>query len=295
MYAAIETISEKFKHEDIGPGAPNQKLHESAIWALAVFQLLGIGCSKYECKALSTLREAGRRGYWKAWTTVKRLHDALSIDIPRTERVMIALMTMKACTVGELTERIFRTGFTSPEYVIKKRHGIFATREFLLEFGPGKLENTKITDQTGQETELHTIDIGNANRIIHGAVIYGLVDVAEHLVEDKHVNINSTNNDGDTPLNLACQYGHTQMVDFFLDQGADASIASKMGENGLYWLSSLPRDQVRRIAKRLHTKGSSLQHVSLEEDFFAPLIVSDQFLHSGYICGSPDCTCYWKS
>ncbi len=41
--------------------------------------------------------------------------------------------------------------------------------------------------------------------------------------------INSLNNDGLTPLMLACIAGHLTIVQFLIDKGADVNILSKQG------------------------------------------------------------------
>lgn len=66
--------------------------------------------------------------------------------------------------------------------------------------------------------------------MLHGAAWGGSVDCARQAL-DKGVDINSTNIIGQTPLYLAAAGGHTELVAFLLNSGADSAIACDVDQH----------------------------------------------------------------
>jgi hypothetical protein len=110
------------------------------------------------------------------------------------------------------------------------------------------------------------------------AAAYGDLAAVKYLIEEKAVQIDCTNSKEETPLLLACCYGHVEIVDYLLDHRANAALESKLGENPLYHLSSLPSQHIDRIADRLWAGNTPLKHVVLGADMFDTLIMRDEFL-----------------
>lgn len=88
-----------------------------------------------------------------------------------------------------------------------------------------------------------------------GAGFYYLV----HLLLDFGADINGTNDDGDTPLHLACDKGHLDIVDLLVAEGASLSQLNNCNEIPLV-----------KAAKNNHTDIIS-QLIELEENLFSPM------------------------
>ena len=50
------------------------------------------------------------------------------------------------------------------------------------------------------------------NNLIHGAAMLNLCETAEMLTRKSNVDLNEQNDDGDTPLLLACRHGNFEMI-----------------------------------------------------------------------------------
>jgi ankyrin repeat protein len=66
------------------------------------------------------------------------------------------------------------------------------------------------------------VDLGAELNIYEAAAI-GDLDRAQQLLEQSPGQLNSYSTDGYTPLGLACYFGHTDLVQYLLDQGADVN------------------------------------------------------------------------
>ena len=69
---------------------------------------------------------------------------------------------------------------------------------------------------------------------IHQACIYGNFAEVRRLVEEKGSNIEKSSRGGPTPLILAAEKGHVDVVEYLLEQGADVDKASDGGETPLH-------------------------------------------------------------
>ncbi len=80
------------------------------------------------------------------------------------------------------------------------------------------------------------IDINKTNEFgetpLHHACDYGLYETAKILVE-KGANINLRGNSGKTPLVEAVEYGSIELVEYLLRKGADPNITNEFGEGPL--------------------------------------------------------------
>ncbi|RYP83370.1 hypothetical protein DL770_005390 [Monosporascus sp. CRB-9-2] len=79
-------------------------------------------------------------------------------------------------------------------------------------------------------------DVGGNNTLLHAACLFGHLDAVNQLLTEDWINIDAQNQNGDTPLLLACQAGRADIVQTLLQSGADASILNQDGESGLHWL-----------------------------------------------------------
>lgn len=78
------------------------------------------------------------------------------------------------------------------------------------------------------------------NNLIHGAAMLNLCETAEMLIRKFNIDLNEQNDDGDTPLLLACRHGNFEMIVRLLANKARPNIANKCGETPLHWAINVP-------------------------------------------------------
>ena len=69
---------------------------------------------------------------------------------------------------------------------------------------------------------------------IFKAVEGNKLDSIRWLIEQENVNVNITNANEETPLNITSQYGHLKIVQYLCQKGADPNIPSNKATNGYY-------------------------------------------------------------
>ena len=133
-------------------------------------------------------------------------------------------------------------------------------------------------------------DFGGGNRFIHLAAIFGDLGLVKLALKHDPTDINVTNNRTEAPLLLACHYGRLDVVEYLLEQGADATIGrgdQYSGENPLYWLSSFPEEGRLELARKLVTAGAHLHHIFFDHERDVELFSQDEFLFRGRVVRSP--------
>nr|prf alpha latrotoxin [Latrodectus tredecimguttatus] len=69
----------------------------------------------------------------------------------------------------------------------------------------------------------------NGQMPIHGAAMTGLLDVAQAIISIDATVVDIEDKNSDTPLNLAAQNSHIDVIKYFIDQGADINTRNKKG------------------------------------------------------------------
>ena len=277
------------------------ELREHAVWTIFQCHLLGIGTKPNPQLAFDILYTAGlleHGRFWKSWVLVLPIRQALQIHVPESRVVMLAAMSMNA----KLASRFVQTVMDPDSYDEKlnpRKHGIICSKDSLKALTEKLFLNKDASREEAQGELLGRFEVGGGNNLLHAASLYGLLDLAEFIIERELVDINLTNERQETPLLIACMWNSFDIIQLLLDKNADASIADNRGEHGLYWLGSLPQQSAEGIARRLHSNGAKLDLVFdldawenielLPEDFLfkcrargGPLVtaIADNDLHS---------------
>ncbi|XP_051122739.1 uncharacterized protein LOC127245757 [Andrographis paniculata] len=111
-------------------------------------------------------------------------------------------------------------------------------------------------------------DVKDANKrgALHFAAREGQTEVCRYLLEDLKMDVDTKDEDGDTPLTHAARQGHIATAKYLVERGADPSIASELGATALHQAAGIGDTD---LLKFFLTKGVN---VDLQSDAGTPLI-----------------------
>ncbi|KAL0335514.1 UNVERIFIED_CONTAM: protein STIP1, partial [Sesamum radiatum] len=111
-------------------------------------------------------------------------------------------------------------------------------------------------------------DIKDANKrgALHFAAREGQTEVCKYLLEELKMDVNTKDEDGETPLTHAARQGHTATAKYLVDRGADPSIPSELGTTALHHSAGIGDIELLKV---LLAKGVN---VDLQSDAGTPLI-----------------------
>ena len=73
------------------------------------------------------------------------------------------------------------------------------------------------------------------NSIIHSATIEGHLPLVKYLIEKHNIGINNKDEDGKTPLHIACEKGYQSIIDYFISKGADVFARDDKGYYAIHY------------------------------------------------------------
>ncbi|XVF57219.1 hypothetical protein PTKIN_Ptkin06aG0186900 [Pterospermum kingtungense] len=111
-------------------------------------------------------------------------------------------------------------------------------------------------------------DIKDANKrgAIHFASREGKTEVCKYLVEELKLDVNTKDEDGETPLIHAARQGHTLTAKYLLEHGADPAIPSDLGATALHHSAGIGNIE---LLEYILAKGVD---VDLQSDAGTPLV-----------------------
>jgi ankyrin repeat protein len=98
---------------------------------------------------------------------------------------------------------------------------------------------------------------------IHRAAYYGDFDKVKEIIERSPDQINVQDEQGFTPLHLASGKGHTEIVEFLLNHGADIESEIRVGETPLMLAAWYAKDGKYETIKALLEHGAMVDHKGL--------------------------------
>jgi ankyrin repeat protein len=276
-----------------------------ACFQLSVCNIIAFGTSYNGAASLDWLIQSAKRGYIPAQALVKRMHDALSIELPSTlqESLLswlkaaveigsfVAMQDLKnACHAGtypmeEFNNSVakFRTTFGGTGYKlfddsVMERYALCDTVELdrLLSFEHQKAENNT-------EARLPALN-DRGDTLLHWAAINGNTAVLNTILRSASNMVNVVNNFNETPLLSACRSGQFEAATYLLDHGADAATSTSDGESPLHWLISFTQaGECTEIAQRLEQAGADVNKVAAENascfNLFSNFLIPGTPLH----------------
>ncbi|KAJ0080423.1 hypothetical protein Patl1_23271 [Pistacia atlantica] len=91
-------------------------------------------------------------------------------------------------------------------------------------------------DDQGKGMATTVADIKDANQrgALHFAAREGQTDVCKYLLEELKLDVNTQDEDGETPILHAARQGHTETVKYLFEHGANPAIPSNLGATALH-------------------------------------------------------------
>ncbi|KAK8475473.1 hypothetical protein V6N12_076289, partial [Hibiscus sabdariffa] len=93
---------------------------------------------------------------------------------------------------------------------------------------------TQLDDGKGLEKTVADIKDANKRGAIHFAAREGKTEVCKFLLEELKLDVDTRDEDGETPLLHAARQGHTLTAKYLLEHGADPTIPSDLGATALH-------------------------------------------------------------
>jgi len=98
-----------------------------------------------------------------------------------------------------------------------------------------------------QETDPNLPSLKNKLTPLHAAARYEYIEIAEELLRHPKIDINQTDWQGETALFLAAKYGNKQIIQLFIENGANPEITCEISTRDLYLRFGGPA--VNRVAE----------------------------------------------
>ncbi|VUC34030.1 unnamed protein product [Clonostachys rosea] len=259
----------------------NKKLMEGSCWTLFLCQFYGYGTQRSVSAAIQTLTHHFSNSQSPVTlvdNTISVLKRALKEDFPietALEGLETSLEDGGPDNVGSWK------ALRHPSTVNLLEHGVKVEETEILEY-----LNCVRTDE-----EILEKDLGSNNTLLHVAAVFGLSDQILFLGNLPQVDVDAQNGRGETPIYLACVYGHIEAVKALTELDANASINTHEQKNGLHWLSSFPKEVIQQLADDLFERGADLvlpDSEALRAIRWAPICpVETEFIQTGKIRGNP--------
>ncbi|KAL4783729.1 hypothetical protein BJX76DRAFT_357750 [Aspergillus varians] len=90
--------------------------------------------------------------------------------------------------------------------------------------------------------QLYGLDKGNT--LLHGCAMLCLPETVQLLLAEFKVDVNACNDNGDTPLLLACRNGKFPIILKLVAKGARADTPNNYGETPLHWVLNIPNEMI---------------------------------------------------
>ncbi|KAJ5908339.1 hypothetical protein N7495_001021 [Penicillium taxi] len=213
----------------------------------------------YLDRMLRYLTDAAKSGYTPARAVYAQVMEAHG-RAPEIDQETLEQWMLQSVSEGYLFAKPGRLEKKMEECMDNfRRDGGFCSDPFVTKI------NVKTAIKTGKVLEW-TKNNGlivdrKGNTTLHAAAAFGAVDAVHDLLNAIEIDVNTENDNGETPLYKAFQAGHTKTIMLLLDHGATSFHKTRQKMTPLHWLFMIPEYSTRQIAQRMVDIGAELNAV----------------------------------
>lgn len=230
----------------------NDDRNAAACYHLCICYMTGFGVTCNHTTASQWLFEAGSRDY--AWAKSAAYH---------LSKAMGSNNSISATTIENWCIEAARNGswqalkglreIGSAQYRVSfSLHRSFLNKSFAESVKTPSSQMSRIPEDDEVEEQWVYISAASGNE----AILQREIDRSSNGSRSICEVINVENENGDTPLMVACRSGQDRMVHRFLDLNADVAATNRYNENCLHLLACLEEGEVERVAERLFDAGA---------------------------------------
>jgi ankyrin repeat protein len=236
-----------------------------AEYATAICLIQGFGCDQDTSLGCDRLIQSVASHCNRAMKCIFRILAALGKDLPEEHREMVALTARKAAIMSCDKRQVQDLAQLDSKLYDETMEELRTNQELAMEvFGYDLFMKWDIQDcdfiwetNAGRNTEIEDDGVtGTKLTWLHYAASRGWASLVERLIKSPGCDLNCVTDDGHwTPIFMACQGGHYDVVILLLKNGADPAIKSTTGDCCIHHLQRFGSEVVGDIAKQLVSRG----------------------------------------
>jgi hypothetical protein len=227
---------------------------------MAICCQLGFGTDIDISRSLELLREAAQAGHEPSCAIVKRLHDAGGHALP-------ANFPIKSCLETGIRYGS-QVAVEDLKHVDPEEYGrIFADvkqSRYKILINLERHESKK-KERDQDQSDAHIAPSKpvspTENNVIHDLAMKGDVKGMQELFShdgQSKATIDSKNENGESPLLLACKHGHYDMFKYLVESGVSRADDRFVAENCLHWITTFEDDKVDDVVESLVDGGMNI-------------------------------------
>lgn len=97
----------------------------------------------------------------------------------------------------------------------------------------------QLDDGKGLSQTVSDIKDANKRGALHFAAREGRIEVCKYLLEELKIDVNTKDEDGETPLIHAARQGHTSTAKYLIEHGANPALSSELGATALHHVAGI--------------------------------------------------------
>ena len=247
----------------------NTKLAHEAAFGLAVLYMNGVvqtdNGAENVVEGLQWLKKPALAGNPRAQASIYRFFISFQHEIPEDvwpnifSWLSIAVFSGFFTAEEDLANLLQTDILEASKNVLRKRYGGTGAKRFADTYFPHLFPHSSQDEFDASQTEKFLQDPSSrhikislfGDKLLHLCASCNLGGTMSKLLDESTHDVNEGNEQGETPLLLACRAGNYHVAMQLLDSGADPNIANFLGDIPLQWLLSFKQDQVAGIGKRL--------------------------------------------
>jgi len=168
--------------------------------------------------------------------------------------------------IGEMLQRICRKCLETTSSYQEKDHSRRIRRTSIIELKQQEectidhFDST--TDDNNEDEVIEKMIVEQSESVVHWASRNGFELILEHLLKsNRDVYLNLLNQEGKSPLIVACEFGRKSCIDLLINQKADLDIIDDIGVHALFYLCD-PHEDMPVLVKKIVMAGANVDIVN---------------------------------